>query len=283
MKASSTAPRIGRYVHALAIAAAVLAAPLPGHARAPTRAETAAAEAAARAQGHFAEQEWDLAVEALVEAYALDPDPAYLYARAQAERMRGRCKIAIALYERFVESGPSEAQVEDTRINIRRCEETLWAERTEGGATPTGTPDRDAAETDAPSDTSSTPEPEAEPAAPADEARPWQRDPAGAILLSGSVVALAAGATVWVFGARGRRSAPEAETEGDYESEASRGRTITAVGIALVGVGAGLAAGAALRYGLLARGARETPAASLDAVAPMVTPRSLGVAARVRF
>lgn len=255
----------------LALAAFVLATPLPVGAQEPASPEAAAAEAAARAQTHFAEEAWDLAVEALVEAYALDPDPAYLYARAQAERMGGRCKIAIALYERFLESGPSEAQAEDTRINIRRCEETLWAKE---AAEPVPTPVETPAEP--------TPDPEPPPPREDDGPRPWQRDPVGAILLSGSVVSLAAGATVWVFGARGRRSAPDATTEGDYESRADRGRTITAVGIGLVGMGVGLAAGAAVRYGLLARRAR-TDTGTLEAVTPVLGPRALGVAARFRF
>ena len=273
MTTTGTTERIVRRVHGLLLAALVVAAPLPVAAQEPASPQAAAAEAAKRAQTHFAEEEWDLAVEALVEAYALDPDPAYLYARAQAERMGGRCKIAIALYERFLESGPSEAQAEDTRINIRRCEETLWAkEAAEPEATPTDTPAEP-----------TTPEPEPPPPAREDDGpRPWQRDPVGAILLSGSVVSLAAGATVWVFGARGRRSAPEAATEGDYESRADRGRTITAVGIGLVGMGAGLAAGAALRYGLLARRA-GTDTGTVEAVTPVLGPESLGVAARFRF
>lgn len=266
--------RIVRRVHGLVLAALV-AVPLPVRAQPPASPEAAAAEAAARAQTHFAEEQWDLAVEALVEAYALDPDPAYLYARAQAERMGGRCKIAIALYERFLESGPSEAQAEDTRINIRRCEETLWAKDA-------AEPERNADAAAIPGPTPNPP-PTEPPTEPDDGPRPWQRDPTGAILLSGAVVSLAAGATVWVFGARSRRSAPDATTEGDYESEADRGRTVTGVGIGLVAMGAALAGGAALRYGLLARRARRSEHQPQARLAPSFTRRSVGLLARVRF
>ena len=143
------------------LATLVLVAPIETRAQAPDDPKAAAAEAATRAQAHFAREEWELAVEDLVEAYALDPDPAYLYARAQAERMAGHCKIAIALYERFLESDPSAAQAEDTRINIRRCEETLWAEQ---AAEPQPQPKS----TDAPTEPSTT-EPDPAASSPTDD------------------------------------------------------------------------------------------------------------------
>ena len=56
----------------------------------------------------FAEQRWDEASAAFDAAYRNTGDAAFLYARAQAERRAGRCKLAIVLYEQFVAENPSD-------------------------------------------------------------------------------------------------------------------------------------------------------------------------------
>lgn len=198
---------------------------------------------AQRAGRHFEAQEWDQAVEALIDAYAIDPDPDYLYARAQAERMRGNCRVALGLYHRYLDTQPSPAQVTDTEVNIRRCEEELWTQQAAAAPDPVPAPPRE------------TSDPVVEAAAPVarDQPRPWHRDPAGGVLLATSIVALSSGATVWVLGGRWRKDAPDAATEDAYSDRARRGRITTAAGIATVGVGVALAVGAAVRYGIVAR------------------------------
>lgn len=220
-----------------------------------------------RAQRHFAAEEWDEAVEALIEAYALDPNPDLLYARAQAERMRGKCRVAIALYERYLESEPSAAQIADTKVNIRRCEESLFA-----------------AEASDPDEGAESPEPEKKvtaptPAAPPpadDRPRRAPVDAVGAVLLAGAIATTATGATLWVLGARWRETAPDEPTEDEYRDLRRRGRGSTAAGISLIGVGVALAVGAGIRYGQLARRRRVS-------VAPAISPTGWGVASVVHF
>ena len=237
----------------------------PAEASAP--AEPAEASAFDRAQRHFAAEQWDEAVEALIEAYALDPEPDLLYARAQAERMRGNCRVAIALYERYLESNPSAAQVEDTKVNIRRCEESLFAAN---ASTTEAAPEPATAE--APP---TTPTPAKQP--DTDDRPPRQPvDAVGAVLLAGAIATTATGATLWVLGARWRNSAPDAPTEDEYTDLRRRGRGSTAAGISLIGVGVALAVGAAIRYGQLAKRRRV-------AVTPAIAPTAWGVHAAVHF
>ena len=83
--------------------------------------------AAQRAIEAYAEQRWDDAIVALEEAYAEDPDPKYVFARAEALRAAGRCEEAIAGFEAFLEqaadaAAEAKAQAEDA---IAQCRETL--------------------------------------------------------------------------------------------------------------------------------------------------------------
>ena len=221
-----------------------------------------------RAQQHFAAEEWDEAIEALVEAYATDPQPAYLYARAQAERMRGSCKPAIALYERFLQSGPPEQQSIDTQRHIRRCEEILFDEQLE--ANPEPPPPVAAPLAEDPSRPLLADEPE--------EPRRPGRDPLGlGLIISGSGVTFG-GLIVLAVGSRDRSpSAPSTLfTEDECERQQQQIRRRTILGLSLTGVGASLILGGVVRIGVLRRRQRATASAWL-------TPNSGGLALRGRF
>jgi tetratricopeptide (TPR) repeat protein len=209
--------------------------------------------AAARAQRHFEAEQWDEAIEALIEAYAEDPDPAYLYARAQAERMRGNCKAAIELYRRFLAGDPSPKQRADTERHIRLCEEILFQREVEVSPTP----------------------PPAEPPpppAPVPERRP-RRDAVGPALLGSGLVAAAAGMTIAIVGDTARRRAPDAATEDAYEDDGRRGTILLATGVSIATVGGALIAGAIARFAIISRRRRGAVA-----LGPAV-----GVSVRGRF
>jgi len=222
--------------------------------------------AAERAQRHFAAEEWDDAIEALMEAYATDPQPAYLYARAQAERMRGGCKPAIALYERFLQSGPTEQQSVDTQRHIRLCEEILFNEQLE--ANPEPPPPVAAPLAEGSSIQLSPDDP--------DEPRPAGRDPLGlSLIITGSGM-LVAGTAFWGLGGRDRQRSDLAFTEEEFELQQQQGRRRTIIGASLTGVGASLILGGIIRISVLARRQRATASAWL-------TPNSGGLALRGRF
>jgi tetratricopeptide (TPR) repeat protein len=194
--------------------------------------------AAARAQRHFEAEQWDEAIEALIEAYADDPDPAYLYARAQAERKRGNCKVAVELYRRFLDSDPPPQQRADTTRHIRLCEELLFQSEVERTPTP----------------------PPADPPVPAPapaKVKP-RRDPVAPALLGSGLVAVAAGMTIAIVGDTARRRAPDASTEDAYETDGRRGTILLATGVSLAGVGGALIAGAIARFAVVSRRSKAT-------------------------
>jgi tetratricopeptide (TPR) repeat protein len=237
---------------AVAIGLLLAAAPMPASAasdrrgsntpvlcvRSPTEAASAPVESPGdRAARHFAAEEWDEAIDALVEAYALDPDPDYLYARAQAERFRGRCDVAIAMYEHFLASDPAPQQRQDTERNIELCRAQL---------APIPPPARVEAPTDDPT----------APTNPPDEPPPRRRagaDVAAIVLVSVGAVAVATGASLWIIGARTRDRAPRESDEDGYATALRRGRALTIAGITVTSVGVAAGVGAAIRFGLLAR------------------------------
>lgn len=70
----------------------------------------------------YKEARYEDAIEQFEAAYAIDPNPAYLYAWAQAERESGDCQSAVRLYERFLEGAVEPAAAEAARKNIERCD-----------------------------------------------------------------------------------------------------------------------------------------------------------------
>lgn len=184
-----------------------------------------------RAARHFAAKEWDAAIEALSDAYALDPDPDYLYARAQAERFRGDCAAAITYYRRFLASSPPPRQRDDTARNIAICDQQRVP------------PPRVDATAVAPV-SRETPPP------------PAPRDVAGTVLVTLGAVGTLAGAAVWIAGSRLRARAPQLAHEGDYERTAARGRALTGAGIGITSAAAVTLLAGIIRYAVVVRRAR---------------------------
>ena len=217
----------------------------------PTRAWASAPEQESpgqRAARHFAAEEWDEAIEALIEAYAIDPDPDYLYARAQAERFRGRCEVAIGLYRRFLASDPSPQQRDDTLRNIELCEaQTREPPVSPPVSTVSPPPPRPTA-----ADTTSRPPTDVRPLQPA------RHDVAGATLVTVGAVVTAAGASLWIAGASIRARAPDAAREADYARAADRGRALTGAGIGLGSAGLVALVAGIVRYAVMIRRARRS-------------------------
>ncbi|MEM9454178.1 MAG: hypothetical protein AAGF11_08355 [Myxococcota bacterium] len=224
-----------------------------------------APDAALRAQQHFKAGEWDAAVEALMEAYAADPNPAYLYARAQAERMRGNCRVAIPLYQRFLQHGVTEQQRADTERHIRLCEEILFNEQADPEPEPAPAPSL-----------TKTPPPEPPPASRDTPTHPWTRDTPGLTLLATGAAATAVGGILWGLGAREVRRAPMASVEEAYERQVAQGRRDIGLGVAMTVVGVALAVSGTIRLGVIARRHRAR-------VSAWLSPGTGGVHVSTRF
>ncbi len=90
-------------------------------AAAPERSEPSADEYLAQGVEAYGAAEYERALQLYEQAYALEPKPQLLYAMAQTQRALGDCQAAIELYDRFLESEPSEVAANAARTNRQRC------------------------------------------------------------------------------------------------------------------------------------------------------------------
>jgi len=170
------------------------------------------------------------AIDAFQRGHALDPRPQFLFAIAQAERLRGNCKGAVVYYDRFLATSPPEEQAEAAAEQVRRCEEVIAAGQDEAPPEPPRT-------TAAPVITSPPP--------PAP--RPWYRDgvtvatggAATALVLSGGAFLLASDAAA--------RDAGNAFTYEEYGELKDRAELRQQVGVVVLSASALVAAYTAYR------------------------------------
>jgi hypothetical protein len=166
-------------------------------------------------------------------AFAADGRKEALFAWAQAERLGGRCTMAIELYRRFLASGVTPAQREAADLNIRRCER-------EGDAAPPPV-----ALPPPPPRVVVVKEPPTVVVAPA-PVRSRRAVVTSAALAGGAMAALAASGTFFLLSRADERHALAVETTwDDYYGPARRARTRGLTALALLGGGVALA-GAAL-------------------------------------
>lgn len=93
----------------------------------PAPTEVSAAESLELGLSAYARGDYDAAVAHFERSYALQPDPATLYAWAQASRGAGDCAAAIELYQRFLGGGATGDPRAAAIANQQRCRETLAA------------------------------------------------------------------------------------------------------------------------------------------------------------
>lgn len=205
----------------------------------------AAQAAAQEARQAFEAGDFDRMVTVSREAYEASGDLFFLYSQAQAERFRGNCEAAIALYGRILAAEPTGKYAElpdHARDGIHLCEEELAANPVPVEPKPEPPPPRVEDETPRAPE---MPEPQ-------DRSRP-SRDALGAVLLSTGVVATAAGATLLVSADFARRRANNADDEATHIDNLDRSRTLMISGAVVGGVGVALLAGATARYLVLRR------------------------------
>jgi len=176
----------------------------------------------------FGAHDYATAIAAFDAGYAIDPHPDFLYAKAQAQRLGGDCRGAIATYSAFIETTPPAKEADLARGNIARCETLLAASRPPP-TEPTGS--------------AVPPRPEE----PVD--RPgWYTDRAGLILAGGGVVALGLAA---LFVTRASSAADDAANAGvlaDWSNAHDAWQTDRVIAGIATGVGAALVIGAGYRF-----------------------------------
>ncbi len=213
-------------------------------------------EAAARAEAHFAAQEYERAVDALREAYAIEPDPAFVFAEGSALQALGRLADAIEAYERFLALAPPKPQAQKAYERIQACRAELERERPVDRVPPP-------ADAPPPEVTTTTTDEVPSTSPPPDDSdpvvRPWHRDIAGGVLLgAGLTFAATGGALVGVGATRHSSAADDAMTEGSLRNELRGTVAMQGVGISLAVTGGALLVGAIVRYAIVRRRQKST-------------------------
>jgi hypothetical protein len=78
-----------------------------------------------RAVAYYEAHQYDAAIPEFRAGYAIEPRREFLFAWAQAERLRGNCAASVPLYKKVLASNPSPQQAEITRVHLERCMKLL--------------------------------------------------------------------------------------------------------------------------------------------------------------
>jgi hypothetical protein len=217
-----------------------------------------------RAERAFVAGDYARASAEFAAAYAAEPNPRYLYAQAQAERLAGNCAHALQLYDEFLALHPPEQAAADARANRARC--STAAEATPE-VTTDPTPNESAAgdPTQGPSD---------RPKPPRDRSRAWYRDPWGGALVGSGLFVGGIGVGLMINAARLDADAGDAPTEGAYETTRDDARLRQRFGLGTTIAGAALFVGGVVRWTVI--GVRNNRRVS-------VIPTGRGIALTGRF
>ncbi len=184
--------------------------------------------------------DYETAIRELEAAHRIDPQPAILYAWAQALRLAGRCAEAIAVYRRYLATDPNAAQTAAAQHGITLCERARPAEPAPAAAPP-----------EAPVDTPPDPAragPAAGPATDPSQRRRWYADPLGGALVIGGAASLGAGVGLLVRSSQNRDAAREAVYREDFVELLDTATFQRRLGAVSLTLGAALVAGGVVRY-----------------------------------
>jgi hypothetical protein len=198
------------------------------------------------AQKAFADKDYATASAQLEKAYMLEPEPELLYPWAQAERNLGRCESAVDLYEKFIDTGPSQKMVDAANQNIERCKETMAGD-------PPPAPEIEP-----------EPEPESDPGPPPPRVDPTQDSPSkddkpvgkdvvGGVLVGVGVGALVVGGALLGIAAKQAKFTKNADDNTTYLVMRDKAAKFNAGGIAMLVTGGVLVVAGVVRYGVLAK------------------------------
>jgi tetratricopeptide (TPR) repeat protein len=202
-------------------------------------ADPSARELERRGEAAFEQHRFDDAAAAFAQAYARDPRPSYLYARAQAERFGGHCDRAVPTYRAYLELAPADDAAALARENLAACERELAPAPEPAAAAPA--PMLPARATPPPPDSSP---------------RRWHRDPWGGALLGVGLASTTGGAVLLGLARVHAGAADDARSVVDYGHHIDRGRTFQRAGIAVLVTGGVLLGAAILRYAIVGARAR---------------------------
>ena len=184
--------------------------------------------------------------------YAIDPSPAFLYNKAQAQRLGGDCRSAIVTYEAYLSSDDAPAQGDNARTNITRCEQQLAA------AKPPPEPPH--------AGSGSAVEPAKPPPSDPvqivkhDEGAVWYHDPLGLALVGGGAIAFGIAIYAANTASTAAADATNAANLDDWIANHNAWNQDREVAGIAAGIGGALALGAILRFASVSRSDTVTTA-----------------------
>ncbi len=236
-------------------------APSPPVVSAPPTAEAKAQAKALQKEAtkFYNVQEYEKAAELYKQAYLLDPNPGYLYASAQSQRLGGDCTKALQSYQAYLRANPPESERAKANANIERCEQELREREAAVNADQISTP------TDVPKP---PPPPRAEPLPRPplpSRVRPRKSYALGHVMLGLGVIALGGGSYVFYSGRKEIDDHNSAPTYDEYlaglpDVDASKQKQ--QIGLIAAGGGAVLIGGAILFYVVRSGGSEYPPVAA---------------------
>lgn len=197
----------------------------------------------------FAAGRYEDAATILERAYAADPDPALLFAWAQAERYAGHCDVAVPLYRAYLEEQPPA----DVR-GLARDAITACGEDPDRADEPPPSPEP---EIEAEAEPASEPAPTRE---PAPSRRTAARDPWGHALTWSGVAVAGVGAGLLGEAHRRRAAGEGAPSEQAYRDALAGAPGLSRAGIAMLAGGGALLVAGVVRFAVVAARGRD-PAA----------------------
>lgn len=199
-----------------------------------------------RALSRFGSHDYAAAIADLEAGYALEPRRDFLFAEAQAKRLGGDCGGAVALYQRFLMTGPPAVQASAAQIALGRCAQEL-ANRPQVVVT--------------------LPAPVPPPPPPPR----WWHDPWGLTLSAAGATGLVVGVGYLAAFFVARDDANGAPSIGEYMRHWSAAGTRLDVAVGALAIGGALATTSVVRFALVRRRAQPGP------VALRVGPGTLGI------
>lgn len=197
----------------------------------------------------FADGRYEDAARILERAYAVEPDPALLFAWAQAERYAGHCDVAVPLYREYLKDEPPADVQGLAREAIVACGED---------------PDRAAEpelEPEPEPELEPEPDPEPRPEAPT-RARPAARDAWGHALTWSGVAVVGVGAGLLGEAHHRRAEGERAGDEQAYRDALQGAPVLSRTGIAVLAGGGALVAAGVIRFAIVAARGRAGDDAS---------------------
>ncbi len=190
--------------------------------------------------GHFRAQRYGEAIAEFRAGYRSAPRPEFLFAIAQAERLRGDCEAAVELYQQFLASEPPQAQRQAAEQGLERCAPAA-------AEPPMAAP--------VSMRVTSRVEPEASAAPSSGDtlirtgvARRWYHDRTAHVLTGAATISLVLGASAYAASSDAVESARAASDDAVADAQLDRAVRQRTVGAVALTAGVALLGGAIYRY-----------------------------------